>query len=80
MDEKQKEILGNLLLYVVVAVGIFITGKLQLWFTDPALLTFIGMLVASIVYSARKWIKYTFGLPEEDEEVPIIFVEEEDTA
>ena len=66
MDNKQKQILGNLLLSIVVAIGVFLTGKLQLWFTDPSLLTFLGMVIAAIVYFARKWIVYSFGLPEED--------------
>jgi len=66
LDNEQKQIIGNLLIWVVIGVGAYFTGKLQLWFTDPALLTLLGTLIAAFIYSARKWIKYTFGIEEND--------------
>lgn len=68
MDNEQKQILGNLLLQLLVAVGIYLSGQLQLWFSNPALLALLGMIIAALVYAGRKWIKYSFGLPDDIEE------------
>ena len=68
MDSVQKSIIGYLLMAIVGAVIFYITGKIDLWFHDPTLLVSLGIMLGAAEIAAYKWIKYTFGLPEEIED------------
>jgi hypothetical protein len=68
MDEVQKTIIGYLLMAVIGALIFYLGGKLELWLHDPSLLIALGIILAAIETSAYKWIRYTFNLPEEEEE------------
>ena len=72
MDSVQKQIIGYLLMAVVGSVIFYFTGKLELWIHDPSLLVSIGLILGAVEIAAFKWIRYSFGLPEDDiiEEIP----------
>ena len=76
MDNIQKQILGYLLMAVVGSVVYYITQKLGIWFADPAFLVSLGFILGASELAAYKWIRYSFGLPLEEDD---IVVEEEDT-
>lgn len=67
MDNVQKSIIGYLLLAVVAAVVLYVTGKLELWFSDPSLLVALAMIIGALATAVRKWIKHSFGLPNNDD-------------
>ena len=68
MDNIQKQILGYLLMAIVGSIVYYITQKLGFWFQDPALLVMLGIIIGAVEIASYKWIRYSFGLPPEEEE------------
>lgn len=69
LDEVQKSIIGYLLMAVVGAFVFYLSGKMELWISDPSLMVSLGIILGAAEVAAYKWIRYTFSLPEVDESI-----------
>lgn len=66
MDNIQKQIIGYLLMAIVGAVIAYVAGRIAIWLDDYSLAVMLGFILTAIEIAAKKWISYTFNVPEEE--------------